>query len=71
MQLFTTSAATAGRTCFPSFLTNGGPASESNNKPYRHSVDGRFVDVTAGSGLDFLGHCMGVAVADVNNDGRP
>src|SRR5205085_11138710 len=28
-------------------------------------------DVSAGSGLAFAGYCMGVAVGDVNNDGKP
>jgi hypothetical protein len=53
------------------FLSNGGPTSKSTNKLYRQGADGHFVDVTAGSGLDFAGHCMGVAIGDVNNDGRP
>ena len=53
------------------FLTNGGLASKSTNKLYRQGADGRFTDVSAGSGLDFPGHCMGIAVGDVNNDGRP
>jgi hypothetical protein len=53
------------------FLTNGGPNSKSTNKLYRQEADGRFTDVTVGSGLDFPGYCMGVAIGDVNNDGRP
>src|SRR5262249_59002548 len=32
---------------------------------------GRFKDVSAGSGLDIAGYNMGVAIGDVNNDGRP
>jgi len=31
--------------------------------------DGRFQDASAGSGLDFAGYGMGVAVGDINNDG--
>jgi hypothetical protein len=51
-------------------LNNGGP----NGKPnqlYHQKEDGTFVNVSAGSGLDFAGHCMGVAIGDVNNDGWP
>jgi hypothetical protein len=52
-------------------LQNGGPDSPSKNKLYRQLPGGRFEDVSAGSGLDFAGWNMGVAVGDVNNDGRP
>src|SRR5262245_42390545 len=52
-------------------LTNAGPKSTSTNKLYRQKPDGTFEDVSAGSGLDFPGWNMGVAVGDVNNDGRP
>ena len=53
------------------FLTNGGPQSKSTNKLYRQKPDGTFEDVSAGSGLDLSGHNMGVAIGDVNNDGKP
>jgi enediyne biosynthesis protein E4 len=52
-------------------LQNGGPGSPATNRLFRQGADGRFTDVSAGSGLDVAGHCMGVAVGDVNNDGRP
>ena len=52
-------------------LTNAGPDSKSTNKLFRQKADGTFEDVSAGSGLDFPGLNMGVAVGDVNNDGRP
>src|SRR5256885_10019621 len=52
-------------------LQSGGPDSRSTNRLYRQGPDGRFTDVSKGSGLDVAGYCTGVAVGDVNNDGRP
>ncbi|MFO0929857.1 MAG: VCBS repeat-containing protein [Gemmataceae bacterium] len=51
-------------------LNNGGPRGKPN-RLFRQQPDGTFTDVSQGSGLDFSGYCMGVAVGDVNNDGRP
>ena len=53
------------------FLSNGGPQSRSTNRLFQQLPGGRFKDVSAGSGLDIAGHNMGVAVGDVDNDGRP
>ncbi|HEY3788310.1 MAG TPA: VCBS repeat-containing protein, partial [Urbifossiella sp.] len=53
------------------FLANGGRQSGSTNKLYRQTNDGSFENVTAGSGLGFPGHNMGVAIGDVDDDGRP
>jgi len=52
-------------------VQNGGPQSNSRNRLYHQERDGRFSDVSAGSGLDVAGHGMGVAVGDVDNDGLP
>lgn len=52
-------------------LTNAGPTSKSTNKLYRQKQDGSFEDVSVGSGLDFPGLNMGIAIGDVNNDGMP
>jgi hypothetical protein len=52
-------------------LQSGGPDSRSTNRLYHQEPDGRFTDVSKGSGLDVAGYCTGVAVGDVNNDGRP
>jgi enediyne biosynthesis protein E4 len=51
-------------------LNNGGPKGRPNQL-FRQRTDGTFEDVSRGSGLDFAGFCMGVAIGDVNNDGRP
>src|SRR5690606_12697237 len=40
------------------------------NRLYRQATALRFVDATEGSGLDDRGYGMGVAVGDVDNDGR-
>jgi hypothetical protein len=53
------------------FLNFGGPQSASVNRLYRQVSVGQFQDITAGSGLDIAGHCHGVAIGDVNNDGLP
>jgi hypothetical protein len=52
-------------------IQNGGPDSNATNRLFHQETDGRFKDVSAGSGLDIKGHGMGVAIGDVNNDGRP
>ncbi len=52
-------------------VQNGGPESGSTNRLFRQELDGRFVDASAGSGLDTSGYGQGVAVGDVNNDGWP
>jgi hypothetical protein len=51
-------------------LNNGGPKG-AKNRLYLQGEGGRFRDASAGSGLDYAGFCMGVAVGDVNNDGKP
>jgi hypothetical protein len=52
-------------------LQNGGPNSRSTNRLFRQGPDGRFTDVSMGSGLDVAGYGMGVAIGDINNDGWP
>jgi hypothetical protein len=52
-------------------IQNGGPNSRSTNRLFRQGPDGRFQDVSAGSGLDVAGYGMGVAAGDANNDGWP
>jgi hypothetical protein len=52
-------------------VQNGGPDSGARNRLYRQLPGGRFVDVSAGSGLDVAGYGMGVAVGDIDNDGWP
>src|SRR5438270_3296790 len=50
-------------------VQNGGPDSTARNKLFHQGADGRFEDVSAGSGLDIAGYGMGVAVGDIDNDG--
>ncbi len=52
-------------------IHNAGPASKSTNRLFHQEKDGRFRDVSAGSGLDIAGYGMGAAVGDINNDGWP
>ena len=51
-------------------LQNGGPDSGLPNRLYQQKVDGSFEDKSENSGLDVDGFAMGVAVGDINNDGR-
>ena len=50
-------------------IQNAGPDSGATNRLFRQTEDGKFVDVSAGSGLDVAGYGMGVAVGDINTDG--
>jgi hypothetical protein len=47
------------------------PDRSPGNRLYRNRRDGTFEDVTARAGVGFRGFCHGVAVGDVDNDGRP
>jgi enediyne biosynthesis protein E4 len=51
-------------------IHNGGPTG-AKNQLFHQEPDGTFKDVSAGSGLDVAGYGMGVAVGDLNNDGKP
>lgn len=52
-------------------IHNVNPSARATNRLFRQQPDGRFADVSAGSGLDVTGYGNGLAVADVNNDGLP
>jgi hypothetical protein len=52
-------------------LSQGGSGSSSINRLYKNLGNGKFKDVTEGSGLGFAGDNTGVAIGDVNNDGFP
>ncbi len=44
---------------------------KATNRLFRQESSGRFVDVTDASGLGDHGYGMGVAIGDMDNDGRP
>jgi len=57
------------------YLTNGndllpetGVSKTRTNRLFQQMADGRFRDVTTGSGLDDGGYGMGVAIGDIDND---
>ncbi|MFO0936568.1 MAG: CRTAC1 family protein [Gemmataceae bacterium] len=52
-------------------LQGAGPNSGVGNRLYLQTADGKFQDATKGSGLDFDGWNVGVAIGDIDNDGRP
>jgi hypothetical protein len=52
-------------------IHNASPSSRATNRLFRQEDNGRFSDVTAGSGLDVSGYGNGLAVGDANNDGLP
>jgi len=52
-------------------LQGAGPGTGVGNRLYLQTPDGKLRDASAGSGLDFDGYNVGVAVGDVDNDGWP
>ena len=52
-------------------IHNAHPTNRAANRLYQQQADGYFRDVSIGSGLEVAGYGQGVAVGDVNNDGRP
>jgi len=53
-----------------SCYARGCPNTGVGNRLYLQTPDGKFRDASAGSGLDFDGYNVGVAIGDVDNDGR-
>ena len=52
-------------------IHNVGPSAGARNRLFHQEPNGRFTDVSAGSGLDVTGRGYGLAVGDINNDGLP
>jgi enediyne biosynthesis protein E4 len=52
-------------------LQGAGPNTGVGNRLYLQTADGKFRAASAGSGLDFDGTNVGIAIGDVDNDGRP
>lgn len=52
-------------------LHGGRPGSRSTHRLFLQTAAGDFRDATAGSGLDVGGFGCGIAVGDIDNDGRP
>lgn len=52
-------------------IHNVNSSAQPSNRLFHQKTEGRFEDVSAGSGLDVTGYGNGVAVGDVNNDGFP
>src|SRR5690242_3787776 len=53
------------------YLLHQGGTGGKKNQLFKQLPDGTFKDVSKGSGLDLAGYNTGVAVGDVNNDGKP
>ncbi len=53
------------------FIQSAGPNTGKGNQLWLQDAAGKFRDASAGSGLDFDGVNVGVAVGDIDNDGRP
>jgi enediyne biosynthesis protein E4 len=52
-------------------LQGAGPGTGKGNELWLQTAEGKFRNASAGSGLDIDGYNVGVAIGDVDNDGRP